>query len=114
MELLDLHFSDKAIRIIRGTKNLAEAFRNELRETRRTLNLLTQKKIRQEKGRRTGAKKYIFDHGIKGVRRVMHKHGTISTLQQVERECPMGVRWDWASLGASHAERAEKERTFRL
>ena len=41
MELLDLHFTDKAIQIIRGTKVWVEALRNKLRMKRRILNLLT-------------------------------------------------------------------------
>jgi len=92
MRILGLPFTDKAMQIIRGTKPWVEALRSELRVVRRKLNLLAQKQLRQEKGRRTGTKQYIFDHGIKGVRRVMRKHGTVSTLQQVEWECPMGVR----------------------
>ena len=95
IELPDLHFSERAI--IRGTKDWVEALRNELQVTRRTLNLLTQKQLHQEKGRRTGAKKYIFNHGIKGVRRVMHKHGTVLTLQQIGMGVPdgsqTGLRW---------------------
>ena len=91
MDLLDLSFSDRAIQIIRGTKDWVETLRNELCMKRHTLNLLAQKQLRGEKSRRSGYKKYIFEYGIKGVRRVMRKHGMVSTLQQVEWECPMGV-----------------------
>ena len=44
----------------------------------------------------------------------MRKHGTVSTLQQVEMVCPVGVRWDWAARGASHVDRAEKDYMARL
>ena len=56
MELLDLPFTDKAIQIIRGTKAWVETLRNELRMKRRMLNLLAQKQLRQEKGRRPGGR----------------------------------------------------------
>ena len=84
MDLLDLSFSDKAMQIIRGMKDWVETLRNELRKKRNALNVLAQKQLRGEKSRRSGYKKYIFEHGIKGVRRVMRKHGTVSSLQQVE------------------------------
>ena len=92
MELLDLSFSDKAIQIIRRTKDWVETLRNEPQMQRRMLNLLEQKQLCKEKGHQSGAKKYIFEYGIKGIRRVIHKYGTVSTLQQVEWECPMGVK----------------------
>jgi len=40
--------------------------------------------LREGKQKRGDAEKYIFDHGIKGVRRVMNKHGTVTALQQVD------------------------------
>jgi len=92
MDLLDLSFSDKAMQIIRGTKDWVKTLRNELRMKRHTLNLLAQKQLRGGKCRRSGFKKYIFEYGIKGVRRVMRRHGTVTTLQQVEWECPMGFK----------------------
>ena len=113
MDLLDLPFSDKAIQIIRGTKDWVETLRNELRMKRHTLNLLAQKQLRGEKSRRAGYKQYIFEHGIKGVRRVMRKHGTVSTLQQVEWECPMGIKWSWAEPNCPHpADREESVRRW--
>ena len=92
IDLLYLSFSDKAMQIIRGMKDWVETLRNELRKKRNALNVLAQKQLRGEKSRRSGYKKYIFEHGIKGVRRVMRKHGTVSSLQQVEWECPIGVK----------------------
>ena len=44
----------------------------------------------------------------------MRKHGTVSTLQQVEWECPMGVKWNWAQPVASHADMAVREASVRL
>jgi len=47
---------------------------------------------RQTEKRR--CQKYIFDHGIKGVRRVMNKHSTVTSLQRVDHSCPTGLHWE--------------------
>jgi len=47
--------------------------------------------LREGKRTRGDAKKYIFDHGIKGVRRLMNKRGTVTSLQQVDHSCPTGL-----------------------
>ena len=39
---------------------------------------LDEAQLREGKQKRCDAKKYIFDHGIKGVRRVMNKHHSSS------------------------------------
>jgi len=54
--------------------------------------------LREGKRKRGDAKKCIFDHGIKGVRRVMNKHGTVTGLQQVDHSCPTGLQWEISPL----------------
>jgi len=54
--------------------------------------------LREGKRKRSDAKKYIFDHGIKGVRRVVNKHGTVTGLQQVDHSCPTGLHWEISRL----------------
>ena len=43
--------------------------------------------LREGKGKRGDAKKYIVDHGIKGVQRVMNKHVIVTGVQQVDHSC---------------------------
>jgi len=54
--------------------------------------------LREGKRKRGDAKKYIFDHGIKGVQRVMNKHDTVTGLQQVDHSCPPGLHWEISPL----------------
>jgi len=53
------------------------------------------------KRKQCDAKKYIFDHGIKVVPRVMNKHGTVTSLQQVDHSCPIGLHWEVSPLEIS-------------
>lgn len=67
--------------------------RLEIKKTQARLTKLDEAHLRADKRRRGDAKKYIFDHGIKGVRRVMNKHSTVTDLQQVDHKCPTGLLW---------------------
>ena len=54
--------------------------------------------LREGKRKRGDAKRYIFDHGIKGFRWVMNTHGTVTGLQQVDHSCLTGPHWEITPL----------------
>jgi len=78
------------LRYVQISPNWAYLLRAEVKKVQAQLLKLDEAQVREGKRKRCDAKKYIFDHGIKGVRRVMNKHGTITGLQQVDHSCP-----DW-------------------
>jgi len=49
----------------------------------------------------------MFEFGIKGVRRVLNKHGKVTTMRKVYWECPTGFQWAWKDLDKNLAERPE-------
>jgi len=57
--------------------------------------------LREGKRKRGDTKKYIFDHGMKGVRRVMNKHSTVTGMQQVDHSCPTGLYLEISPLERS-------------
>ena len=58
--------------------NWAYLLRAQVKKVQGQLLKLDEAQLREGKRKRCDAKKYIFDHGIKGVRRVMNKHHSSS------------------------------------
>jgi len=97
------HLPEVLFKHIRASPNWAYLLRAEIKKLQAKRLKLDETHLREGKRRRNDAKKYIFDHGIKGVRRVMRKHGTITHLQQVDQSCPTGLQWD---ISPTEAERS--------
>jgi len=87
------HLSGVILRQIQVSRQWPYLLRLEIKKTQARLSKLDEAHLRADKRRTGDAKKYIFDHGIKGVRRVMNKHGTVTNLQQVDHKCPTGLSW---------------------
>jgi len=82
LKFLDLdHFPEVILRHVQIYPNWAYLLRAEIKKVQAQLLKLDEAHSREGKLKRCDAKKYIFDHGIKGVRRVMNKHGTITGLR---------------------------------
>jgi len=97
--------SDEARKVIRGMANWASALRVEIKKHRDLLTKLEEKHHKKDSQRKASAQQHIFEFGIKGVRRVLRKHGTITTMREVYWECPIGFRWAWRDADADLADR---------
>jgi len=85
------HLPEINLRHVQISPNWAYLLRAEIKKVQAQLLKLDQANLREGKRKRCDAKKYIFDHSIKGVRRVMNKHGAVTGLQQVDHLCPTGL-----------------------
>jgi len=92
------HLPGNFLRHVQIFLNWAYLLRAEIKKAQAQLLEWDQAYLREGKRKRGDAKKYIFDHGIKGVQRVMTKHGTVTSLQQVEHSCPTGLQWEISPL----------------
>ena len=95
------HLPEAILRYVQISPNWAYLLRAEVKKVQAQLLKLDEAQLREGKRKRCDAKKYIFDHGIKGVRRVMNKHGTVTGLQQVDHPCPIGLHWEASLLELS-------------
>ena len=82
------HLPEVLLRHVQISPNWAHLLRAVIKTGEAQLLKLNEAHLREGKRKRGDAKKYIFDHGIKGVRRVMNKQGTVTGLQQVDHPCP--------------------------
>jgi len=64
------------------------------------------------KHRKAGAKQFIFEVGIKGVRRVLNKHNKATTMSEAYWECPIGFRWAWIDKDTPLADRMKAQDVF--
>ena len=85
--------SDGARLVIRGMPRWAEALRSEIKKHRDLLTKLKEKQHGRDSRRKASAQQYIFEFRIKNVRRVLNKHGKITTMREVYWECPIEFRW---------------------
>jgi len=92
------HLPEVILRHVQISPNWAYLPRAEIQKVQAQLLKLDEAHLREGKRKRCDAKQYIIDHGIKGVRRVMNKHGTVTGLQQVHPLCPTGLYWEISPL----------------
>ena len=92
------HLLEVISRHFQISPNWAYLLRVEIHKVQAQLLQLDEAHLREGKRKRGDAKKYIFDHGIKGVRRVMNEHGNVTGLQQVDHSCPTGLHWEISPL----------------
>jgi len=95
------HLPEAILRYVQFSPNWAYLLRAEVKKVQAQLLKLDEAQLRAGKRTRCDAKKYILDHGIKGVRRVMNKHGTVTGQQQVDHSCPLGLHWEASLLELS-------------
>jgi len=88
--------SDGARRVIRGIPRWAEALRSEIKKHRDLLTKLKEKQHNNDSRKKASAQQFIFEFGIKGVRRVLNKHSKVTAMSEVYWECPIGFRWAWS------------------
>ena len=98
------HLSEAVLNQVFISPNWPYLLRAEIKKTQMLLLKLDEANLRTTKRRRQDAWKMIFDHGIKGVRRVMKKHNTTTNLQQVDQMCPTGLRWEISQTDFSKPE----------
>jgi len=92
------HLPEAILRHVQISPNWAYLLRAEVKKVQAELLKLDKAQLREGKQKRCDAKKYIFDHGMKGVRRGLNKHGTVTGLQQVDHSCPIGLHWEVSPL----------------
>jgi len=85
--------SDGARRVIRGMPRWAEALRSEIKKHRDLLTKLEEKQHKNDSRKKASAQQFIFEFGIKGVRRVLNKYSKATAISEVYWECPIGFRW---------------------
>jgi len=95
------HLLEATLRYVHISPNWAYLLRAEVKKVQAQLLKLDEAHLREGKRKRCNTKKHIFGHGIKGVRRVMNKHGTVTGLQQVDHSCPIGLHWEVSPLELS-------------
>jgi len=88
--------SDGARRVIRGMSRWAEALRSEIKKHRDLLTKLEEKQHKNDSHKKASAQQFIFEFGIKGVRRVLNKHSKATAMNAVYWECPLGFKWAWS------------------
>ena len=85
--------SDGARRVIRGMPRWAEALRSETKKRRDLLTKLEEEQHSKDSRRKASAQQFIFEFGIKRVRRVLNKRSKATTMSEVYWECSIGFRW---------------------
>jgi len=69
--------------IIRGMPRWAEALGSEIKKHRDLLTEVEEKQHGKDSQRNVSAKQFIFEFGIKGVRRVLNKHNKATAMSEV-------------------------------
>jgi len=88
--------SNGARRVIRGIPRWADALRSEIKKHWDLLTKLEQKQHKNDSRKTASAQQFIFEFGIKGVRRVLNKHSKATAMNEVYWECPIGFKWAWS------------------
>jgi len=101
--------SDGARRVIRGMPRWAEALRSEIKKYRNLLTKLEEKQHNKDSCKKASAQQFIFEFGIKGVRRVLNKHDKATAMSEVYWECPTGFRWAWSDKDTPLADRMKTQ-----
>jgi len=86
----------------------AEALRSEIKKHRDLLTKLEDKQHKNSSRKKASAQQFIFEFGIKGVRRVLNKHSKATAMNAVYWECPFGFKWAW-SEGTPPADRKSQD-----
>ena len=97
------HLPDIIVRHVQIFPNWAYLLRAEIKKVQAQLLKLDEALLTEDNRNRGDAKKYFFDHGIKRVRRLMDKHGTVKSLQHVDDPCPTGLHFEIFTLGHSRS-----------
>jgi len=101
--------SDGASRVIRGMPRWAEALRSEIKKRQDLLTKLEEKKHKNDSHKKARAQQFIFEFGIKGVRRVLNKHDKAIAMSEVYWECPIGFKWAWRDNDSPPADRMKTQ-----
>ena len=97
--------ADGARRVVRAMPSWVEALRSEIKKHRDLLTKLEEKLRGKDSRKKASAQHFIFEFGIKGVRRVLNKHNKAATMSEVYWECPIGFRWAWKDTDTPLADR---------
>jgi len=95
--------------VIRGIPRWAEALRSEIKKHRDLLTKLEEQQHNKDSRRKASAQQFIFEFGIKGMRRVLNKHNKATTMGEVYWECPIGFRWAWSDKDTPPADRMKAQ-----
>jgi len=60
------------------------------------LTKLEERQHNKDNRRKASAQQFIFEFGIKGVRRVLNIHNKATSMSEVYLECPISFRWAWS------------------
>ena len=90
----------------------AEALRSEIKKHRDLLTKLEEQQHNKDSRRKASAQQFIFEFGIKGMRRVLNKHNKATTMGEVYWECPIGFRWAWSDKDTPPADRMKAQDVF--
>jgi len=101
--------SDGARSVIRGMPRWAQALRSEIKKHRDLLTKLEEKQHSKDSCRKARAQQFIFEFGIKRVRRVLNKHNKATTMSEVYWEYPIGFRWAWRDKDTPLADRMKAQ-----
>jgi len=87
----------------------AEALRSEIKKHRDLLTKLEEQQHNKDSRKKASAQQFIFEFGIKGMRRVLNKHNKATTMGEVYWECPIGFRWAWSDKDTPPADRMKAQ-----
>jgi len=87
----------------------AEALRSEIKRHHDLLTKLEEKQHKNDSRKKACAQQFIFEFGIKGVRRVLNKHDKAIAMNEVYWECPIGFRWVWSDNDTPPADRMKTQ-----
>lgn len=95
-KLMDLEpGDDDHVKLTRSSPAWAERLKVEAKKVKGTLNKMEIEQQRSANQKLAGIKQNVFDTGIHGVRRVTRPKGANVKMQQVNQECPIGLKWKW-------------------
>ena len=95
MDLLNLGSpSTSLMQLVRATTVWEEQLKSEIKRSHTKLTSLA-KKLRIERNRQTlNRHRWIFEHGVKGMRRIMGRSGSQVPLTSARVRYPVGVTWE--------------------
>jgi len=70
------------------------------------------KQSRRDDRRDIGRKNEIFNHGIKGIKKITGKYNTSNPLTEVKISCPCGLKCTWQEYASPRTEQEREERTM--
>ena len=104
MESLGVHdVTDAVIELIRAQPLWQEALKEQITRAKHKLAEIAVKQ-REVSNRQVLSKyRWIYDHAVKGMKRIMGRDSTQITLTQAEQRLPIGVSWNREPLAAEPA-----------